>query len=89
MSVPLLLVLSACILAMAALYSSVGHGGASGYIAILALFSLAPDAFKPTALVLNILVSATATLSFSRAGHFSWHLFWPFAATSIPFIFLR
>lgn len=88
MSVPLLLVLLACILAMAALYSSVGHGGASGYIAILALFSLAPDAFKPTALVLNILVSAIATLSFSRAGHFSWHLFWPFAATSIPFSFL-
>jgi hypothetical protein len=44
-SVPLLLVLSACILAMAILYSSVGHGGASGYIAILALFSLAPAAF--------------------------------------------
>lgn len=88
MSVPLLLALSACILAMAILYSSVGHGGASGYIAILALFSLAPDAFKPTALVLNILVSAIATFYFSRAGHFSWRLFWPFAATSIPFSFL-
>jgi hypothetical protein len=87
-SVPLLLVLSACILAMAILYSSVGHGGASGYIAILALFSLAPAAFKPTALVLNILVSAVATFHFSRAGHFSWRLFWPFAATSIPFSFL-
>jgi len=73
---------------MAILYSSVGHGGASGYIAILALFSLAPAAFKPTALVLNILVSAIATFYFSRAGHFSWHLFWPFAATSIPFSFL-
>ena len=88
MSVSLLLVLSACILAMSILYSSVGHGGASGYIAILALFSLAPAAFKPTALVLNILVSAIATFYFSRAGHFSWHLFWPFAATSIPFSFL-
>ena len=88
MSVPLLLVLSACILAMAILYSSVGHGGASGYIAILALFSLAPAAFKPTALVLNITVSVIATFYFSRAGHFSWHLFWPFAATSIPFSFL-
>ena len=88
MSVPLLLVLSACILVMAILYSSVGHGGASGYIAVLALFSLAPAAFKPTALVLNILVSAIATIYFSRAGHFSWHLFWPFAATSIPFSFL-
>jgi len=87
-SVPLLLVLSACILVMAILYSSVGHGGASGYIAILALFSLAPAAFKPTALVLNILVSAIATFYFSRAGHFSWRLFWPFAATSIPFSFL-
>ena len=88
MSVSLLLVLAACILVMAILYSSVGHGGASGYIAILALFSLSPAAFKPTALVLNILVSAIATLYFSRAGHFSWHLFWPFAATSIPFSFL-
>ena len=88
MSVSLLLVLSTCILAMAILFSSVGHGGASGYIAILALFSLAPAAFKPTALVLNILVSAIATIYFSRAGHFSWHLFWPFAATSIPFSFL-
>lgn len=88
MSVSLLLALSACILVMAILYSSVGHGGASGYIAILALFSLAPVAFKPTALVLNILVSAIATIYFSRAGHFSWHLFWPFAATSIPFSFL-
>jgi hypothetical protein len=87
-SVSLLLVLSACILVVAILYSSVGHGGASGYIAILALFSLAPAAFKPTALVLNILVSAIATFYFSRAGHFSWHLFWPFAATSIPFSFL-
>ena len=88
MSVSLLLVLSACILVMAILYSSVGHGGASGYIAILALFSLAPAAFKPTALVLNILVSAIATFYFARAGHFSWHFFWPFAATSIPFSFL-
>ena len=88
MSVPLLIVLSVCILVMAILYSSVGHGGASGYIALLALFSLAPAAFKPTALVLNILVSAIATFYFSRAGHFSWRLFWPFAATSIPFSFL-
>jgi len=84
----LLLLLAVCVLAVAILYSSVGHGGASGYIAILALFSLAPAAFKPTALVLNILVSAIATFYFARAGHFSWHLFWPFAATSIPFSFL-
>jgi uncharacterized membrane protein YfcA len=87
-SASLLYLLAICILAIAVLYSCVGHGGASGYIAILALFSLAPEAFKPTALVLNILVSAVATFSFARAGHFSWHLFWPFAATSIPFSFL-
>jgi uncharacterized membrane protein YfcA len=84
----LLFLLAVCILAIAILYSCVGHGGASGYIAILALFSLAPEAFKPTALVLNILVSAVATFYFARAGYFSWHLFWPFAATSIPFSFL-
>ena len=88
MNPSLLLLLAVCILAVAILYSSVGHGGASGYIAILALFSLAPASFKPTALVLNILVSAIATFSFARAGHFSWSLFWPFAATSIPFSFI-
>jgi uncharacterized protein len=84
----LLLLLAVCILAVAILYSSIGHGGASGYIAVLALFSVAPVAFKPTALVLNILVSAVATFHFARAGHFSWRLFWPFAAASIPFSFV-
>lgn len=88
MSLAFLVLLSACILAVAILYSSVGHGGASGYIAVLALFSLAPSAFKPTALVLNILVSAVAAYHFTRAGHFSRRLFLPFAATSIPFSFL-
>lgn len=88
MSVPPLLLLAVCILAVAILYSSVGHGGASGYLAVLALFSVAPAGFKPTALVLNILVSAVATFHFARAGHFSWRLFWPFAVTSIPFSFV-
>jgi uncharacterized membrane protein YfcA len=84
----LLLLLAGCILAVAILYSSIGHGGASGYIAVLAMFSVAPAAFKPTALVLNILVSAVATFHFARAGHFSWRLFWPFAATSVPLSFV-
>jgi uncharacterized membrane protein YfcA len=84
----LLLTLAISILVVALLYSSVGHGGASGYLAVLALFSVSPVAFKPTALLLNILVSAVATLHFARAGHFSWRLFWPFAATSIPFSFI-
>lgn len=88
MSLPLLIFLLLCIFAVAILYSSVGHGGASGYIAVLALFSVAPSALKPTALALNILVSAVATANFARAGHFSRRLFWPFAAASIPFSFL-
>lgn len=83
-----LLLLTVCILAVAVLYSSVGHGGASGYIAALALFSVTPAVFKPTALVLNILVSSVSTFCFFRAGHFSWRLFWPFAATSIPCSFI-
>ena len=88
MSASLLLLLALCIMTVAVLYSCVGHGGASGYIAILALFSIAPATFKPTALVLNILVSSVAAYYFVRAGHFSWRLFWPFAATSIPFSFI-
>jgi uncharacterized protein len=88
MSLHVLLLLMICILVLAILYSSVGHGGASGYIAALALFSVAPAAFKPTALVLNILVASVATFSFARVGHFSWRLFWPFAAASIPFSFI-
>jgi uncharacterized membrane protein YfcA len=72
----------------AALYASVGHGGASSYLAVMGLFSFAPDVMKPTALTLNILVSAVATLKFYRAGLFSWRLFWPFAIASIPAAFV-
>ncbi len=74
--------------AAAALYSSVGHAGASAYLAVMALFGLAPDVMKPTALVLNIVVATVASLKFFRAGLFSWNLFWPFAATSIPAAFI-
>lgn len=88
MSLSVLLLLLSCILLVAILYSSVGHGGGSGYIATLALFSIAPATFKPTALVLNILVSSVATFAFARAGHFSWRLLWPFAAASIPCSFI-
>jgi uncharacterized membrane protein YfcA len=72
----------------AALYASVGHGGASSYLAVMGLFSLAPDVMKPTALALNILVAGVATLKFYRAGLFSWRLFWPFAVASIPAAFV-
>lgn len=69
---------------IAFLYSSVGHAGASGYIATMTLFGLAPTIIRPTALVLNILVASISTFLFWRAGHFSWRLFWPFALLSVP-----
>jgi uncharacterized membrane protein YfcA len=76
------------IFAAAILYSSVGHAGASGYLAVMALFSVAPDVMKPTALALNILVATIATIKFFRAGAFSWKILFPFALGSIPFAFL-
>lgn len=69
---------------IAFLYSSVGHAGASGYIATMTLFGLAATVIRPTALVLNILVAIIGSFQFWRAGYFSWKLFWPFALLSIP-----
>ncbi len=81
-------VLTALIFVAALLYASVGQAGASGYLAVMALFGVAPQVMKPTALVLNILVATVATIRFYRARCFSWGLFWPFVLTSIPFAFL-
>jgi uncharacterized membrane protein YfcA len=83
-----LLLLTAGVFVIALLYSSVGHAGASGYIAVMSLLSLAPAEIKPIALALNILVASIGAWQFWRAGHFSWSLFWPFAALSVPFAFL-
>ena len=83
-----LLILAAAIFLMAALYSSVGHAGASGYLAALALAGTAPAVMKPTALTLNILVALIATVRFYRAGYFSWRVLLPFALGSVPFAFL-
>jgi uncharacterized membrane protein YfcA len=80
--------LSIIIFAAGLLYSSVGHAGASGYLAAMALFGLAPEVMKPAALTLNILVAIIATIQFYRAGFFSWDKFWPFAVGSIPFAFI-
>lgn len=80
--------LAILIFAAGLLYSSVGHAGASGYLAVMALFGLAPEAMKPTALVLNILVALITASQFRRAGFFSWRIFWPFAVSSIPFAFI-
>src|SRR6267378_6988617 len=74
---------------IAFLYSSVGHAGASGYIATMTLFGLAPTVIRPTALVLNILVACIGAFQFWRAGYFSWRLFWPFALLSVPAAYLR
>ncbi|HKZ65848.1 MAG TPA: TSUP family transporter, partial [Chitinophagaceae bacterium] len=73
---------------VAFLYSSVGHGGASGYLALMAIFSIAPDVMKPTALLLNLFVSLTSFVQFYRGGHFKWKLFLPFAIASIPMAFI-
>jgi len=76
--------LALLIFAAAILYSSVGHAGASGYLAAMALVGVAPDVMKPTALALNILVASIATTRYYRAGYFSWSALWPFAIGSIP-----
>lgn len=68
----------------ALLYSSVGHAGASGYLAAMALFDVAPAQMKPIALVLNAVVAVIGAWNFWRGGWFRWRLFWPFALTSIP-----
>jgi hypothetical protein len=83
-----LVTLSLLIFVAAALYSSVGHGGASGYLAVMALFSVAPDVMRPAALVLNVLVASIGTVRFAREGYFSWRTFWPFAVASIPLAFI-
>ena len=73
---------------VAFLYASVGHGGASGYLALMALFSMSPAFMKPTALLLNLFVSLSAFILFYRRGHFKWKLFLPFALASVPLSFL-
>jgi hypothetical protein len=72
---------------VAFLYASVGHGGASGYLALMAIFSVAPDVMKPTALLLNLFVSIVAFIQFYRGGHFTWKLFIPLAIASVPMAF--
>lgn len=73
---------------VAFLYASVGHGGASGYLALMALYSFPPEVMKPTALLLNIFVSGIAFFHFYRSGPFSWKLFLPLAIASVPAAFV-
>ena len=68
----------------AALYSSVGHGGASAYLAIMALFSVAPDTMRPTALALNLVVATFAAARFAQKGQTNWRILAAFAVTAVP-----
>src|SRR5207237_3009922 len=78
------LVIAGLIFVVALLYSTVGHAGASGYLAAMALFGISPLVMKPTALVLNIIVAVIGTVRFYCAGFFSWRILWPLVVTSIP-----
>ena len=72
---------------VAMLYSSVGHGGASGYLALMAIYFFSPEIMKPTALILNLFVSLISFIQFYRGEHFKWKIFLPLAIASIPMAF--
>lgn len=82
------LLIVAAVFIVAVLYSSVGHGGASGYLAVMALFAVGQNISRPTALILNLFVASIATFQFYRAGFFDRRLFLKFAVTSVPFAFI-
>ena len=80
--------LAGLIFLAAVLYSSVGHGGASGYLAAMAFAGIAPETMRVSALALNVLVASIGTIRYARAGYFDWRTLLPFVATSIPFAFI-
>jgi len=82
------LLLAAGMFCGAILYSSVGHAGASAYIALMALFGIAPAVMRPTALALNVLVATLASARYLRAGLFRWRIVWPFMIGAVPFAFV-
>jgi uncharacterized membrane protein YfcA len=83
-----LALLLALVFFVALTYASVGHGGASGYLAVLSFFGMAPAAMAPSALCLNLLVAGASFVTYWRAGHFAFRLLWPFLLTSVPLAFL-
>src|SRR5215210_8953858 len=80
--------LAVLILAAAILYASVGHAGASGYLAAMALVGVAPETMRPTALVLNLFVATIVIVRFSMAGHLPWRSLVPLAIGSVPLAFV-
>lgn len=83
-----ILALAGLFFAAAVLYSSVGHAGASAYLAAMALVGVAPETMRPTALVLNLFVSTIVIARFARAGHLPWRNLVPLAIGSVPMAFL-
>lgn len=73
---------------VALLYAAVGHGGASGYLALLAFTTMPHKESATLALCMNLVVAATSFIAFRRARHFDWAITWPFLAGSVPFAFL-
>ena len=88
MSLETEILLAVCFFVGATLYTSVGHAGASAYIAAMALFGVAPETMRPTALVLNIFVSCYAAWRYASAGLFRWRTLWPFLLGAVPMAFL-
>lgn len=84
MPVESVVVLCAAFFVVATLYTTVGHAGASGYLAVMALAAVAPDVMRPTALALNILVAVVTVYRFHRARFFLWNGLWPFLLGSVP-----
>jgi len=82
---PLFILLIAMI---AALYSAVGHGGATGYLALLAFSTVATKEASVLALIMNVFVATISFIAFQRAKHFAWRLAWPFLLGSVPFALL-
>ncbi len=82
------LLLAAIFLVVGAMYACIGHAGASGYLAAMALAGTAPEEMRPTALAVNVAVAAIAFTQFMRSGHFSWKLTWPFLLAAPPAAFL-
>ncbi len=87
-SITTIILISVLLFFISILYSSVGHGGASGYLAILSLFAFLPNEMSTTALILNLLVSGIAFYFYMKVGYFSFKLALPFILTSIPLAFI-
>jgi uncharacterized membrane protein YfcA len=85
---PAEILLAICMFLGAMLYASVGQGGASAYLALMAIFGISPDVMRPTALAMNILVAAFVTVRYFRAGLFRWRATWPFLIGAMPLAML-